>query len=448
MDVATEKITKRTVAAAEPRASRYIIFDSAVPGFGLRVFPSGEKSWVFDYRPGEGGRAAPKRRVTIGSAASGDPHKLPDYTPEAARKEADRLRAVVRTGGDPQGDKAASRSAATFADLATAFIDQHVIPKRSAVTANFYRDLLKRLVLPALGRKKAKDIKGSDVSRLHHELADHPYQANRALAVIGAIYSWAAGPVGLIPAGTNPARGIERYEEEKRGRVLSAEELERLGAAIRVAETDGIPWRLSPDGKAKHRAKGEAQLTVIGPHAAAALRLLIFTGMRLREVLNLRWDQIDQSQGLIVLAKHKTSRTTGSKGIVLNAPALQVLADLPRMGIYVIAGDTAGQKGEKPRSDLKRPWDAVRRHGGLDDLRIHDLRHNFASFGAGGGLGLPIIGKLLGHSQPATTARYSHFDADPLRRASNSIGSALSAAMGDAPVTDNVVNLHKGRGTA
>ena len=120
---------------------------------------------------------------------------------------------------------------------------------------------------------------------------------------------------------------------------------------------------------------------------------------------------------------------TGRKAIVLNAPALEVLSGLPRIGAYVIAGDSAGLKNEKPRSDLKRPWAAVTKHAKLDGLRLHDLRHSFASVGAGGGLGLPIVGKLLGHANAVTTARYAHLDNDPLRKASNAIGRTIAAAM-------------------
>jgi integrase len=132
---------------------------------------------------------------------------------------------------------------------------------------------------------------------------------------------------------------------------------------------------------------------------------------------------------------------------VLNAPALEVLSTLQRVGVYVIAGETAGLEDEKPRADLKRPWAVVRAAAKLEDLRIHDLRHNFGGFGAGGGAGLYIVGKLLGHSpkNPKTTARYSHLDNDPLRKASNSIGSAIAAAMGERrpkPDEDKVIPIH------
>ena len=171
----------------------------------------------------------------------------------------------------------------------------------------------------------------------------------------------------------------------------------------------------------KHAPKG-ARHVVIGPHAAGAIRLLLFTGCRLREILCLKWEGVDFDRGMLFLPTSKT----GNRSVVLNAPALAVLGELPHVGEFVIYGNAT----DKPRSDLKRPWSAVTKHAGLAGLCIHDLRHNFASFGAGSGMGLPIVGRPLGHTTPATTARYAHLDADPLRRASNAIGSTIAAALG------------------
>src|SRR5262249_26784164 len=198
-------------------------------------------------------------------------------------------------------------------------------------------------------------------------------------------------------------------------------ELERLGRVLREAETKGIPWDVDErKPKAKHLPKIGNRFTRIGPSAAAALRLLLFTGCRLREILHLKWEHVDLERGLLFLADSKT----GKKTVILNAPALAVLADLdPRLGPPVLPGDHA----EKPRADLKRPWEAVAKRAGLEGVRLHDLRHTYASFGAGGGLGLPIIGKLLGHTQASTTQRYAHLDADPLRRASEAIGGRIAA---------------------
>lgn len=411
------KLTKRVIDAAEGRASRYTIFDSAVPGFGLRVFPSGEKSWVFEYRAGEGGRGASKRRITLGKAT--------DFTPEQARKVADGLRSAVKTGGDPQKDKVTQREALTVDQLAAAFLAGHVDAKRRATTKAHYEDVLRRLVLPKLGKRKAKDVTRAELARIHLANAATPFQANRILAIVGSMYSY-GGRHGLVPEGVNPARGIERFREEPRERLLSAAELDRLGAAIRQAETIGVPWKIDQSKKTKHLPKLKRE-TVIGEHAAAALRLLIFTGARLREILHLRWENVDLERGLLLLPESKT----GKKTIVLNAPALAVLIALSRVGTYVIAGDTAGTADEKPRADLKRPWAVVSRQADLKGVRLHDLRHNFAAFGAGGGMGLPIIGKLLGHTQPQTTARYAHLDADPLRKAADTIGATIAAAMGE-----------------
>jgi len=425
--MAGNKITKRTVDAAEARPTRYTVFDGAIPGFGLRVYPSGEKSWIFEYRGGEGGRKEAKKRVTIGKAS--------DFSVDQARKAADVLRSKVMTGGDPQATRAANRQAPTLAEVAAIFLDQHVHAKRKVGTASHYADIINRIVIPELGSTKAKDLKRSDFARLHLAWRHTPFQANRMLAVVGSMYSF-ANVHGLVPEGVNPVRGIEKYGEEGRERLLSGEELLRLGAAIRQLESVGVPWSIDPDKKTKHVPKSD-QMTRIGTHAAAALRLLIFTGARLREILHLQWAHVDMERGLLLLPDSKTGRKT----IVLNAPALEVLASVPRVGVYVIAGDTAGQVGEKPRADLKKPWTLVRKAAGLEDVRIHDLRHNFASFGAGGGMGLPIIGKLLGHTQAATTQRYAHLDNDPLRRASNAIGAAIAAAMSDTPRDSNVVPI-------
>lgn len=411
------KLTKRVVDAAAPRSTRYTVFDSALPGFGLRVFPSGEKSWVFEYRPGEGGRGASKRRMTLG--------KISDFTPDQARKVADNLRSAVKTGKDPQGDKAAQRAALTVEELATSFLAGHVDAKRRSTTKAHYEDVLSRLVVSKIGKRKAKDITRAELARIHLANGATPFQANRILAIVGSMYSY-GGRHGLVPEGTNPARGIERFKEEPRERLLSTVELERLGAAIRLAETTGIPWAIDQTKKTKHVPKLKRE-TVIGEHAAAALRLLIFTGARLREVLHLKWEHVDFDRGLLLLPESKT----GKKTIVLNAPALALLNMLTRAGTYVIAGESAGRPAERPRSDLKRPWALVSRHAGLQGVRLHDLRHNFAAFGAGGGMGLPIIGKLLGHTQPQTTARYAHLDADPLRKAANTIGATIAAAMGE-----------------
>ena len=308
-----------------------------------------------------------------------------------------------------------------MAELADQFLREHVDAKRKPGTAATYRYVIESAVKPHVGSTKADKLTRNAVAKMHSALRETPSWANRAVAVVSSMYTFAAR-VGLVQEGTNPARGIDRFAEQRQERFLTGKELERLGSAIREAETKGIPWDVDEKRPtAKHLANQASRFTKIGPFAAAAIRLLLFTGCRLREILHLKWEHVDLERGLLFLADSKTGRKT----IVLNAPALAVLSDLRRIGSYVVPGDDA----DKPRADLKRPWAAVSKRAGLDGVRLHDLRHTYASFGAGGGLGLPIIGKLLGHTQAATTARYAHLDNDPLRRASEHIGGRIAAAL-------------------
>ena len=425
--MAKARLTKRAVDAALPAANRYTVFDDQLKGFGLRVFPSGEKSWIVEYRPHGGGRGVAKRRVTLGPVGN--------LTPEQARKAAGDLLAQIQLGGDPAADKSHTRLAPTFGELAATFLAEHVDAKRKPGTRRQYRDVLERIAVPVLGKLKAAEVRRADVASLHLQHKATPFQANRALAVIGAMYAF-ADKRGLVPEGTNPARRIEKFREHRRERFLNVDELERIGAALRAAETVGIAWEVDETKpRAKHLPKPENRRSLLDPSAAAAIRLLILTGARLREILDLRWEHVDFERSVLMLPDSKTGRKT----IMLNAPALAVLAALPRTGAFVIAGNDP----EKPRADLHRPWKTVAKRAGLDRVRIHDLRHTYASFGAGSGLGLPIIGKLLGHREAATTQRYAHLDNDPLRRASGAIGATIAAAMGEKLETpsDSVVNL-------
>jgi integrase len=406
-----KRITKRTVDALQCNGSEFTAWDDTVSGFGVRVRPTGTKSYVVVYRAGAG-RGAPVRRYTIAAVGK--------ITPERARARAKVILGAVAHGHDPANQKTAERGTPTVAEVADRFMTDHVRAKRKAGTAEFYRDILDRLVKPALGTTKSDKLTRLQVGRLHSSLAETPFQANRVLAVVGSMYAF-AGRAGIVPEGTNPARGIDKFTEGRRERFLTGEELERLGNAIREAETTGIPWTVDETkSTAKHVPKAKRS-TRIAPSAAAALRLLLFTGCRLREILHLRWEHVDIERGCLFLPDSKSGRKT----IILNAPALAVLNGLERVGPYVVPGDDP----EQYRHDLKRPWDAVIKRAGLTGVRLHDLRHTYASFGAGGGLGLPIIGRLLGHAQAATTARYAHLDNDPLRRASEAIAGKIAAAL-------------------
>lgn len=411
--MATEKLTKRTVdaLAAGPRA--VMVYDADLAGFGVRVGTSGAKTWFLEYRPGAGGRRVGKKRVTLGSTRS--------LTPDQARNAARDMLAKIRLGADPATDRQKARATPTVREVIARYLAEEIAPKKKASTAKLYRHYLDNLITPAMGDFRITSVKRSDVARLHREIgADRAVTANRVLATLSGLFAFAARQDDIaLPA--NPAKDIEPFREQGRERYLSGDELERLGAAIREAETIGIPWRPDPTKRAKHLAKPENRFARISPHAAAAIRLLLLTGARLREILNLRWDEADLQRGILFLSDSKTGR----KPIVLSAAAIAVIEDLPRIGAYVIAG----QDPEKPRADLQRPWALVAGRAGLEGVRLHDLRHTFASIGAGGGMGLPIIGALLGHKQTSTTQRYAHLDAHPLRRAADAIGEALAGAI-------------------
>lgn len=406
------RITKKTVDTliCPPGQPRAYFWDESLKGFGMIVFKSGVKSYVVQYR--QDGRSA---RARIGLHGR--------LTPDEARSEAKKMLGKVEAGHDPVAERKAARGVPTLREVAEEFMRSHVGAKRKKRTEDEYARLLNLHILPALGSRRIKDIRRPDVARMHGSISKKaPTMANRAIAVLSSIWNW-AGRRDIVQISGNPTTGVEKNPEKAKERFLTMEELGRLGEALREAETSGLPFEVDRSNpKAKHAPK-EGARRLIDPYALAAIRLLILTGARLREILDLQWVSVDLERGIIHLPDSKT----GKKPLILSAPAMEILKGLPRVkdNPYVIAGSNEGA----PRSDLKKPWAAIRSRAGLLELRIHDLRHTFASIGVGASLGLPIVGRLLGHLHAATTQRYAHLDADPLLRAANMIGSAISSAM-------------------
>jgi integrase len=406
-----ERLTAATLpkALSPPAKGVKEVWDEHCRGLCLLVRATGKATWTFRYRPREGGA---RRRVRLG--------EYPSVGLAEARRRADKQRGKVADGADPQGETNAKRKAPTLSVLIDRYLEA-ASPHKKAATLALYTAYLRQMVEPALGSRRAVSITRTEVAALHRKLGlATPVSANRALVSLSGVFTY-AGKAGLVPEGFNPARSIDKFKEEGRERYLSTDELARLGTALRTAETEGLAWPEETAPSSKHARKPENRKTKLTPHVVAAFHLLLFTGCRLREILHLRWSEIDFERGLLLLPDSKTGR----KAVVLNAPAMQVLTTLPRIGDFVILGDDP----EKPRADLKKPWDLIRHNAGLNDVRIHDLRHTHASVGAGAGLGLPIIGKLLGHKHSDTTAKYAHLDNDPLRKASNRIGSEISALL-------------------
>ncbi|HZZ25250.1 MAG TPA: tyrosine-type recombinase/integrase [Roseiarcus sp.] len=419
------RISKRSVdkLRCPPSKDREFLWDDALAGFGVVAFPSDKKTYVVQFR--KNGRS---RRVVIG-----DHGRL---TPDEGRSRAKIVLGQVEQGADPADEQRKARAVRTFREVSDDFMRQHVEVKRKSRTQADYRALLDKRILPAIGNTRIVDLRRAEVARLHSKLSATPYPANRSVALISTIWNWAAQSEEVSLA-DNPAaaKRIERYPERGRERYLTSEELTRLGDALREGETIGLRYSVDETKPmAKHAPKADHRRAKLDPFAVAAIKLLILTGARLHEILDAQWSQLDLERGVLFLADSKTGR----KPVYLSAAAQAVLASIPRFkgNPHIIAGAREGA----PRADLNKPWRAVRRAADLEGIRIHDLRHSFASFGAGASLGLPIIGKLLGHSQAATTHRYAHLDADPMRRAVETIGSTISAAL-DGTSLENIKPL-------
>jgi integrase len=394
------KLTKRYIDGVEaPERGERWIADGELKGFYLQVRPA-TKSFVVKYKV-----RGVSRSFTIG--------RYGPVTPEQARREAQQVIAAVHRGEDPGRQRAEKKEALSFEEVVRLYLEDAARTLKPK-THGEYKRLLDSYILPKIGRLGVADVSTVDIGKVIRALGDRKTTVNRALATLSAFYGWAAKR-GHAPKGFNPAAGSEitRHREEGRERFLSGEEVERLGVAL-AADEDQI--------------------------AAGAIRLLLLTGCRLGEILNLQWPHVDFERGLLLLPDSKT----GKKAVVIGAPALAVLASFPRLGRYVIGG----MSPDKPRADLKRPWARICEAAELEGVRLHDLRHSFASAGAGAGLALPVIGKLLGHSQSATTQRYTHLADDPLRKAaervSGDIAERLGMRVGDSKEKSSVVKFERG----
>lgn len=437
--MATARLTKRTIDTIKPALTEFSIWDEEVSGFGIRVRPSGAMSYLAMYRTG--GRNSPLRKVTLGSVGK--------LTVEEARAAARKILAKAELGEDVAEQLATARKAETIAELCDLYFREAgrgvLIGKRGrpkkASTLTSDRGRIARHIKPLLGRKTVQEVTKADIERFLRDVASGKTAtdvrtkkhgraivrggqgtATRTVRLLGGIFTYA---VELGMRSDNPVHGVRKFADGQGERFLSSEELMRLGEALREAETVGIPWDTKPDAPgAKHLPRNpDDRRTRLSPHATAAIRLLILTGLRLREALSLRWSDVDLERGLLFLPDSKTGKRT----VVLGEAAMALLGTVPRIERcpYVFAGE----KPDRPRSDLKRPWAIVTRAARLEGVRLHDLRHTFASHGAAAGMGLTVVGRLLGHADVKTTNRYSHFDTGPLRRAADAAGAPIAAAL-------------------
>jgi integrase len=382
------KITKKRVDSIKPSGRDIFEWDEELRGFGVRVKPSGVRSYLIQYR----NRHGRSRRFTIGAHGR--------LTAEEARTEARKLLSDVARGGDPVDDRKALRNAPTMAEFAEHYITNYALGKKKPSTLETDRINLRCHILPALGSLPVASITKADVVRLYQSMKDTPGAANRTIQLVSHMLN-VAEKWGIRPDGSNPCRHVEKFKEKKRERYLSAAELARLGDVLVEAE----------------RTKTEL------PSAIAAIRLLIFTGCRRGEILTLRWQHVDIENACLRLVDSKT----GARTVHLNAPALELLSVLERQdgNPFVIVGAKPGTH----LVNLKKPWQRTRKKAVIEDVRLHDLRHSFASVAVGLGEGLPMIGKLLGHTQVQTTHRYAHLATDPVKAAAERVGAALAGMM-------------------
>jgi integrase len=411
------RLSLRTVNAAAPGDRDVFLWDEDLKGFGLKITPSGAKIYVAQGRI----NGRPKR-YTIGRHGS-------PWTPDLARQEAEDILYAMSKGEDPTEAKRKARKDLSVAELVDLYFAEGCGTKKASTIA-VETGLAERHVKPRLGKRMLKSLSRADLEKFLADVAAGKTKANvktkaRGRAIVKGGQGTANRTMDLIASmlafavtrelrPDNPARGVRKFKPKVRERFLSPKELADLGTALSAA-----------------LAEGENR------HAVYAIRLLMLTGCRKSEILTLRWDWIDTTHGVLRLPDSKT----GSKTVPLGAPALELLAGLPRVdGSSHVFPSTTG-KGHLV--GIQKIWSCIRAKAGLDEVRLHDLRHSYASVGASGGDSLYVIGKLLGHNQQRTTQRYAHLADDPVRAAADRISKQIAAAMDG--VEANIVPMNKSR---
>jgi len=380
----------------------YQVFDTDVRGFAICIYRSGNRAFTLDYRS-----AGRQRRMTIG--------RWPEWSTTAARERAKELRREIDAGADPLGEREQGRDAPRFKDLIDRYIEEH-LPHLAPTNASDQKSMLRKLVEPDWGNRLVADITSSDVERLLTKIAagrarpskakpnnrarklqgskPTPIRANRTGEVLRKMFTLA---VGWKWRTDNPASGFRRRLENERERFLSKEEIAKLAEALDGAEDQ---------------------------RAATIIRLCLLTGARVGEVRQARFEHFN-----LELGSWSKPATTTKQRKIHRLPISDEVAAIVRQrqlivpnGIpWLFPGDVPGQ----PVIEIRRFWRTIQREANLEDVRIHDLRHTFASLLVSGGASLEMIGKLLGHSQLKTTQRYAHLMDSPLRAGVDAVADAF-----------------------
>ena len=412
------RLNKRAIDGLQSTTKRVIYWDDDLAGFGLRIEPSGSKTFLVRYRPG-GGRNAPKRFLTIG--------RYGRLTHDQARTEARKVLSAGELGMDPAAERLRKRKEISISDLCDLYLELGVETKKTQTVAGD-RGRINRHVKPLIGNRRASEVTSADVEKLMKDIAIGKTKADfknglsrsrsivlggkgaatRTVGMLGGIFSFAQRQ-GI--RADNPCRGVKRYPDRANERFLNQAEIAKLGAALSKAESGGA-----------------------NASAVNIIRLLAMTGARRNEIAGLQWVEVDLERSCLRLKDSKT----GAKVIPLGAPAFQLLNALsPMEGSPYVFPATSGTSHFQ---GVKRIWQAVRIEADFPDLRLHDLRHSFASIGLAAGDTLALIGSLLGHSNARTTGRYAHLADDPKRNAANRISGQIADALG-VTAPSNVINL-------
>lgn len=379
------KITKRLVEALEPEKEEYFVWDSELKGFALKVTPKGKRVYMLYYRT----KDHRQRKPSIGVHGQ--------ITCDQARNIAQEWLFEVSKGKDPSIEKQTKRQSLTITELSERYLTEYAEVHKKDFSILNDKLHLKNHILPAIGKLKLLSITSQDIAEFHKNLKHKPIAANRCIALISKMLNLAE-KWGLRSDVEQLCKHIDKYPENKREKFLSMQEIERLFDVLREVENNKTELKSSIN----------------------AIKLLLLTGCRLSEILTLKWEYIDVDHMRMNFPDSKT----GKKTVYISPNVVEILNQVERFenNPYVIYGTVEGSH----LINLQKPWRRIRAKAGLDDVRIHDLRHSFASIGAASGLSLQIIGALLGHTQTQTTARYAHLLGDPLRNAANLIGSKIN----------------------